>query len=206
MTEAQATEAAAGGASGLDDAPGPTGEVGDAAGGAGGSGGRHHSPPAPELAEITRRLDELADLFTRRLSDDRARRVAVEELTEQLRQAELGPFRQILHPFVHGVALVIDRLDRYSGPDPEFAASIRDELADVLVRHGVTEVSAQNGFDPTRHEAVELRHEPDEPPGAVLAVGRAGFAHGGWVFRPAQVTVNTGPPTGDGGRVDPTQP
>lgn len=146
-----------------------------------------------EDGELARRLDELADLFTRRLSDDRARRLAVEELAERLRQAELGPFRQVLHPFVHGVALVIDRLDRYQGPDPDFAASIRDELLDVLERHGVREVSVQDGFDPASHEAVDLRHDPDQPPGAVLELRRTGFAHGGWVFRPAQVVVNSFP-------------
>jgi molecular chaperone GrpE (heat shock protein) len=153
--------------------------------------------PHDRADEIVRRLDELADLFTRRLSDDRARRVAVEELTERLRQAELGPFRQILHPFVHGVALVIDRLDRYRGADPEFAASIRDELVDVLTRHGVQEVSVDGGFDPASHEAVELRHDPNKPPRAVLEVRRTGFAHGGWVFRPAQVVVNADEPADD---------
>lgn len=151
-----------------------------------------------EFEELARRLDELADLFTRRLADDRARRLAVEELTERLRQAELGPFRQILHPFVHGVALVIDRLDRYQGADPDFAASIRDELVDVLERHGVREVAVTGSFDPASHEAVELRHDPDQPPGAVLAVRRTGFAHGNWVFRPAQVEVNATPePAGE---------
>jgi molecular chaperone GrpE len=144
-----------------------------------------------QFEEVARRLDELADLFTRRLADDRARRVAVEELTEQLRQAELGPFRQVLHPFVHGVALVVDRLDRYTGADPEFAASIREELVDVLTRHGVREVPVADGFDPATQEAVETRHDPDAPAGAVLEVLRTGFAHGGWVFRPAQVVVNT---------------
>lgn len=146
-----------------------------------------------ELQEVSRRLDELADLFTRRLADDRARRLAVEELTERLRQADLGPFRQILHPFVHGVALVIDRLDRYQGADPGFAASIRDELVDVLSRHGVQEIPVADGFDPAGHEAVDIRHDPDQPPGAVIEVRRTGFAHGGWVFRPAQVVVNAFP-------------
>lgn len=147
-----------------------------------------------ELAEIAKRLDDLSDLFVRRLADDRARRAAVEELSERLKQAELGPFRQFLHPFVHGVALVVDRLDRYEGPDPEFAASIRDELRELLERHGVREIEVADEFDPADHEAVEVRHEPEAPPGAVLEVRRAGFAHGPWVFRPAQVVVNTDEP------------
>jgi molecular chaperone GrpE (heat shock protein) len=146
------------------------------------------------LDELHRRLDELADLFTRRLADDRARRVAVEELTERLRQAEAGPFREILHPFVHGVALVIDRLDRYAGSDPAFAASIREELLDVLERHGVREVPVEGEFDPSTQEAVEVRHDPDYPPGEILEVRRTGFAHGAWVFRPAQVVVSSDEP------------
>lgn len=150
--------------------------------------------PQDRLDELGRRLDELADLFTRRLADDRARRAAVEELTERLRQAEAGPFREILHPFVHGVALVIDRLDRYAGPDPEFATSIRDELLDVLERHGVRPVPIDGEFDPSTQEAVEVRHDPDHPAGAILEVRRAGFAHGTWVFRPAHVVVNADEP------------
>ena len=145
---------------------------------------------AGELAEITRRLDELTDLFVRRLSDDRARRAAVAELSEKLHQAELGPFRQYLQPFVHGLALVVDRLDRYEGADPEFAASIRAELLELLASHGVRQVAVGDAFDPAGHEAVEVRHDPDAPAGAVLEVRRAGFAHGSWAFRPAQVVVN----------------
>lgn len=147
-----------------------------------------------DLAEITKRLDDLADLFVRRLSDDRARRAAVEELSERLRQAELGPFRQYLQPFVHGLALVVDRLDRYEGPDPEFATSIGDELRELLDRHGVREVEVGEEFDPAGHEAVEVRHEPEKSAGAVLEVRRAGFAHGPWVFRPAHVVVNADEP------------
>lgn len=148
------------------------------------------------LGDIVERLDNLADLFVRRLADDRARRVAVEELSERLRQAELGPFRQYLHPLVHGLALVVDRLDRYDGPDPEFAVSIRDELLDLLERQGVRQIEVAGGFDPTTHEAVEVRQDPGAAPGAVLEVRRAGFAHGPWVFRPSQVVVNGDDPPG----------
>jgi molecular chaperone GrpE (heat shock protein) len=146
------------------------------------------------LGDVVERLDNLADLFVRRLADDRARRAAVEELSERLRQAELGPFRQYLHPLVHGLAMVVDRLDRYGGPDPEFAASIRDELLDLLERQGVREVGTADGFDPTTQEAVEVRTDGDVAPGTILEVRRTGFAHGPWVFRPAQVVVNTDDP------------
>lgn len=151
------------------------------------AGVREH---ADGLAEITQRLDELADLFVRRLADDRARRLAVEELSERLKQAELGPFRQYLHPFVQGMALVVDRLDRYDGPDPEFVGSIRAELLDLLDRYGVREIDVTEGFDPATQEAVDTGRDPVAPAGTVLEVRRTGFVHGSWVFRPAQVVVN----------------
>lgn len=151
-------------------------------------------PAVPAEVEILRRLDGLIDLCTRRFRDDFAHRTTVEALTERLHVAEQGPFRLYLHPFVVGTALVLDRLDAYAGPDPEFAASIRDELLEVLELHGIREVSAEGRFDPARHEAVEVRADPAVEPGAILARVRRGFAHDGWVFRPARVVVNQAAP------------
>ena len=147
-------------------------------------------PDAPVPAgEVLRRLDELTDLFRRRLQDDRDKRRLIERLDERLSQAEAGPFRQYLHPFVNGMALVLDRLDRYRGPDPEFVASVREELLQLLGMHGVTEVPVSGPFDPACHEAVDVREAPGAPPGTILEVHSRGFAHGSWVFRPARVVV-----------------
>ncbi|MGH3096644.1 MAG: nucleotide exchange factor GrpE [Streptosporangiales bacterium] len=138
--------------------------------------------------DVVNRLDELRDLFQRRLLDDRGKREAIETLREELRQAKDGPFREFLEPLIHGLALVIDRLDRYDGADPQFVRSVRDELLDVLARHGVTQVEA-DVFDPDRHEAVASAATGGAPAGRVVELRRRGFAHGSRVFRPAQVVV-----------------
>jgi len=144
------------------------------------------------------RLDELTDLFRRRLLDDRDKRRMVDEAQERARAAEVGPFRQFLHPVVVGLALVVDRLDSHEGPDAEFAASVRDELLDVLDRHGVGTVAATGQVDLTRHEVVGVEGEA-APDGSmeVARVVRRGFQHADWVFRSAQV-VATAPNDGTG--------
>jgi molecular chaperone GrpE len=154
-----------------------------------------------ELQDVHTRLDELLDLFRRRLLDDRDKRRLIDDAFERARSAEAGPFREVLHPFVVGTALVVDRLDGYRGDDPGFAASIRDELLDVLQRHGVEQVEASGPVDPRCHEVMEVLEVPD--PGleacgpAVHQVLRRGYRHGDWVFRAARVVaVRSGPAAG----------
>ena len=45
-------------------------------------------------------------------------------------------------------------------------------------------------FDPHRHEAVSVRHEPSQPDQIVLEVTQRGYCRGDKVFRPAKVIVN----------------
>lgn len=54
------------------------------------------------------RIDALAALFERRILDDRDKRRLVDEARD-------GPYRQYLHPMVHRLALLVDRLDREAG-------------------------------------------------------------------------------------------
>jgi len=145
----------------------------------------------PDEDLVLARLDMLADLFRRRLQDDRVKGKAIDELASQLRAAEEGHFRQVLHPLVRRLALVVDRLDGYAGADGDFVSSVRDEILDVLLDHGVRsiEVARDSDFDPRTQEAVGT--EPtDADPGTVSRVVRRGLAHGDWVFRPAQVVVS----------------
>ena len=140
--------------------------------------------------EIVRRLDELTDLFTRRLLDDRAKRETIDALRDELERSRAGLAAEYLLPLVRGLALVVDRLDRYDGPDVDFVASVRAELLDVLGTHGVDQIRVDGGFDPRLHEAVDTRADPNVPAGGVLELRRRGYAHGTAVLRPAQVVVN----------------
>jgi molecular chaperone GrpE (heat shock protein) len=139
---------------------------------------------------VVQRLDQLLDLFQRRLLEDKTSRRILAELTERTQRAEAGLFREHLHPLVVQLARIIDRLDRHDGPDVEFALSIRDELLDALAVHGVVEVDTAGEFDPARHEAVEVSSDERAADRAVTALLRRGYRHGDWVFRPAQVAVN----------------
>jgi molecular chaperone GrpE (heat shock protein) len=153
--------------------------------------------PAPDVArqvvpgeEILARLDRLQSLFERRILDDRDKRQQLAELRD-------GPFRQYLHPLVHRLALLIDRLDQHLDLlDPQdreavLAAAVRDELLDTLAAHGVREIDTEDGFDPARHEAAELVHDEHRPAGTVDRVLRRGLCHDSWVFRTARVAVVT---------------
>lgn len=146
--------------------------------------------PADATQEIKRSLDELADLFRRRLLDDRDKRQVITEYAERLQRAEAGAFRQYLQPVAHALALVIDRLDQYDGKDTEFAGSVRDELLDILERHGVRQIPMSGQFNPLHHDAVGTGHDPRQPDREVISLQRRGYLHGEWVFRPAQVVVN----------------
>lgn len=146
------------------------------------------SAPEDALARIETQLADLTDLFRRRLFDDRDKRRLIDSLAEQARGAELGAFRQYLHPVVLGVAMVIDRLDAYQGPDPQTAESIREELLDVLGRHGVSPVDAQGPVDPRLHEVVAI-DGPARQHMVVASVQARGYRHGDWVFRPARVVA-----------------
>lgn len=140
--------------------------------------------------EVVRRLDELQDLFTRRLLDDRQKRATIDALRDELAQSRKGLAAEYLLPLVGELALVVDRLDEYAGADPDFASSIGAELRELLARHGVQEVATDGAFDATRHEAVGTETRPDLAPDAVVAVRRRGYAHAATVLRPAHVVVN----------------
>jgi molecular chaperone GrpE (heat shock protein) len=143
----------------------------------------------PSLGEIDAKLEMLTDLFRRRLQDDRTKTQALQLLEQQSGEAAAATERRALRPVITGMALVVDRLDRYEGSDPEFAGSIRDELLDLLWRLGFTSIdSADEGFDPSRHEIVGV--VPSGSPDGVPRVVRRGFVHeDGRVLRPAQVEV-----------------
>jgi molecular chaperone GrpE len=67
----------------------------------------------------------------------------------------------------------------------------RKQLEQVLFRHNIEAVEALNlPFDPHRHEAVSVGHDPSQPDHIVLEVIQRGYGSGGKVFRPAKVIVN----------------
>ena len=140
-----------------------------------------------ELATVGARIDELTDLFRRRLSDDRDKRRLIETLMSQVQFAQSGVTQQILLPLVRELLLVADRAHSL---DDEHASSVGDELLEALSRYGVEPLVADGDFDPAIHEATRSVPALDDARvGEIAAVERRGFRLGDVVVRVARVSV-----------------
>ena len=142
------------------------------------------------LVSIEARLDELTDLFRRRLLEDRSKQRALDELYEQLKFARSGLTEQFMTPLVREVLLVCDRLDELSFRVPE-CGSILEELLEPFHRRGLARVDASDVFDPRIHESHGI--VPTDSPaddGLVAREIRAGYTLDGKVVRPARVLVS----------------
>jgi len=65
------------------------------------------------------------------------------------------------------------------------------QLGQLLHRHGIEAVEDIGlPFDPHRHEAVSLGHDPSQPDQIILEVTQRGYCRGDHLFRPAKVIVN----------------
>jgi molecular chaperone GrpE len=68
---------------------------------------------------------------------------------------------------------------------------IYSQMVDILKGHGVEQIHAQDEkFDPSRHEAMMRRTEPDKEDDVVLEEFQKGYTVNGRVVRPAKVIVN----------------
>jgi molecular chaperone GrpE len=66
-----------------------------------------------------------------------------------------------------------------------------DHMLDALKACGLEQIEAVGcQFDPTPHEAVQLRAEPDKPNNVVLEEFQTGYKLNGQVVRPSKVIVN----------------
>lgn len=148
--------------------------------------------PVHELEGIAAEIRSLNDLFRRRLLEDKAKNTMFERLYEQLEFSRDGLRRQVMQPILEEIVLVVDRIEAQGGSD-EFVSSIRAELVEVLARRFVTPIPAEEHFDPTRHEAVDVDTEAYVPEGTITAIRRHGWLFGDVVLRPSQVVVSRGP-------------
>jgi molecular chaperone GrpE len=94
---------------------------------------------------------------------------------------------------------VVDALDRAmaqtpDGPLREGLQAVLEQVESILARQGIHRVGQPGEpFDPSRHDAVQVRETDEAPARTVIAVLRSGFARGDRVLRPAQVVVARAP-------------
>ncbi|TDW66189.1 nucleotide exchange factor GrpE [Kribbella pratensis] len=143
------------------------------------------------VSELTEEVAGLRDLFRRRLLNDKVQQQAVDELTKRLNQADRRAALAMVTPVLRQLVLVLDRIGE-PDQDDERVIAIRDELAEILTRCGVTPLGFTTGlaFDPGFHHAV-ARVEVDDArlDNRVVAEIRPGYLIDGLLLRPAEVRV-----------------
>jgi molecular chaperone GrpE len=99
--------------------------------------------------------------------------------------------------FIRELLPIIDNLQRAlasDAPTEQLRGGVQmtlEQLHQLLSRHGIeTEEAIGRPFDPHRHEAVAMRHDPSQPDHTVIEILQPGYRRGEEVFRPAKVIVN----------------
>jgi molecular chaperone GrpE len=141
-------------------------------------------------AEMTARIADLEDQRLRAVADlDNLRKRCARQVSEAREQARAEVARQWLP--------VVDNLERalaHSQADPavilDGVRAVREQALQVLAGLGFPQRDDLGaGFDPSRHEAVATRPDPDAPEGSVVEVLQPGYGNGDRQLRPARVVV-----------------
>lgn len=132
------------------------------------------------VAHISSSLDDLTDLFRRRLLDDKVKTRSLEVLT---RQAD----SQRLAPLCREFAFLLDRISMIEG---DGMRSVEDEVLSILSHYGMERITCDRGqFDPSVQRIVGVRHGLGDAQGEVLEVQREGYLLNGVVLRPQGVII-----------------
>jgi molecular chaperone GrpE len=162
----------------------------------------HATPPAanasaPDSAALFAELDAQKDRYLRLAADfDNFRKRTTHE-AERRAAAQKEAFIRELLP-------VIDNLERALTSNAAAPEQLRQgvqmtfqQLDKLLRRHGIEpEDSIGQPFDPHRHEALRVLHDPTQPDQTVLDVFERGYRRRNETFRPAKVIVNQLSPKG----------
>jgi len=101
--------------------------------------------------------------------------------------------------FIRDLLPILDNLERAltseqsnsSEPLRQGVKITLQQVGQLLGRHGIEAVEDMGRpFDPHRHEAISVRHDPYQPDQIILEVTQRGYCRNNKVFRPAKVIVN----------------
>ena len=106
--------------------------------------------------------------------------------------------KRTMQPLLETLLVVLDHIDMALASETTSADAknlaigvqlTRDQFVHALQQEGVTPIAAEGAFDPKEHEAVSTVEDPDQEPGTIVSIVRAGWRWGEAVLRPAHVTV-----------------
>ena len=122
------------------------------------------------------------DNFKKRTQRDSERQAAAEK------EAFIGDLLPVLDNLERALA---SEQSTASAPLHQGVTMTLQQLNQLLHRHGIEAIAdVAQPFNPHRHEALSLRHDPHQPDQTILEVTQRGYRHGDRVLRPAKVIVN----------------
>jgi len=152
------------------------------------------------LALAQAEIADLKDKMLRAVAEaENVRRRAVKDV-QDARNYGIAGFARDLLAVADNLGRALDALPEGADKDPVFASFVEGvqltgrELANVLQRHGVKEVSPHGEkFDHNLHQAMFEVEDADQTPGNVNQVLQVGYTIGDRLLRPAMVGVTKAP-------------
>jgi len=142
-----------------------------------------------ELAEVTRERDEYLDSLRRLKAEfENYRKRAARDQESLVARAHERLVKELL-PVLDDLARALEAAERHEEAQLEEGVTlVHRQLAAILAKEGLAEISAEGAFDPNVHEAL-LSQSSEEPEGSVIEVIQKGYTLGDRVLRPARVVV-----------------
>ena len=147
---------------------------------------------APALAACQKKLTMQDDQYLRLAADfENFRKRTARETGQRSAEAKTE--------FIHALLPLLDNLERALASDPLTPASALHvgveltlrQMHALLQQHGIAPgADLGQTFDPNKHEALAVRHDPTLPDHSILDVVQRGYYCGDHAFRPARVVVN----------------
>jgi molecular chaperone GrpE len=145
---------------------------------------RSSATTEPDWRERYLRLAADLDNTKKRLAQSYARQA------EQEKEQLLTDFLEVADNLERALA---HANDPNAGSLMEGMQAIQRQFQQTLVKHGVRSFAAKGQpFDPERHEAISVTHQPGLPPETVVDVAQPGYTIDDKVLRPARVVVSGG--------------
>ena len=145
-----------------------------------------------DLATVKKELAEQKEVYLRLAADFDNFKKRTRRDSERQAAAQKEAFIDDLLPVLDNLerALVTEK-SISSDPLYQGVKMTLQQLCQLLYRHGIEAVEdVGRPFDPHRHEAISVRHNPNQPDQIILEVAQRGYCRGDKVFRPAKVVVN----------------
>jgi len=153
-----------------------------------------------QLAEATRRADENYDLYLRE-------RAELDNFRKRSARDRIEASRFAIEPLARDLLPVVDNLERAvahaiaTGEAPaviEGVEMVLGSAGEMLERHGVHRINAVGKmFDPSLHEALAQVESDEVEANHVVEQFLPGYKLHDRLLRAAQVSVSTGPATGE---------